>query len=134
MRREEKARDPDDEGNRQAYGDGLHAGDGCALGIFFANAACDHGGGGQAEAEADGENEAEQRFGEADGGDCVCAEAADPEDIDYGEERFQHHFEDHGNGQQQNGAIQAAPGEVLVRAANGFADRLPDRDGPWFES
>ena len=35
---------------------------------------------------------------------------------------------------QQNGAIEAARREVLVRAAKGFADRLPDRDGPWFKS
>ena len=64
--------------NRQADSDGLNAGDRGAFGILFANAARDHGGGGQAEAQADRENQAEQRLGEADGGDGVGAEAADP--------------------------------------------------------
>ena len=123
--------------NRQADGDGLHTGDGCAVGIFFADAARDHGGGGEAEAKADGEDQAQQRFGEADGGDGVGAETADPEDVDDGEQRFQHHFEDHRNGQQQDGAVEAARGEVLVRAAERFADGTPkagwsDRDHDWF--
>ena len=99
FRREEKAWHADEDGDCQTDGDGLHAGDGCALGIFFADAAGDHGGGRQAEAEADGEDQAEQRFGEADGGDRVGAQAADPENVDYREQRFQDHFEDHGNGQ-----------------------------------
>src|SRR5204863_2422613 len=70
------------------------------------------------------------RFGEADGGNGVCAQAAYPENVDDGEEGFQHHFENHGNGQQENGAIEIASGEVLVRATKGFADGTPER-GWW---
>jgi len=103
----------------------LNACDGSACGIFFADSASDNGGGGETEAEADGHDEAEQRFGEADGGDGVRAEAADPENIDDGEERFQHHLQDHGNGEEENRAIEIAGGEVLMRPTDGFADGAP---------
>ena len=65
------------------------------------------------------------RFGEADGGDGVCAEAADPEDVDDGEERFEHHLEHHGDREEQDGAVEVAGGVVLMRAANGLADGGP---------
>ena len=116
---------PTSSGDGQAEDNGLHAGDGGAGGIFFADAPRHHGGGGQAQAEADGEHQAQQRFGEADGGDGVGAETADPEHVHHREQRLQHHFQNHGNGEQQNRAIEVARGEVLVRAAKRFADRAP---------
>ena len=125
VRRVEDARNADERGNREADGDGLHACDGSTGGIFFADAAGDHGGGGKAKAEADGHDEAEQRFGEADGGDGVRAETADPENVDDCEERLQHHFQNHGNGEEENRAIEIAGGEVLVRSAERFADGAP---------
>jgi hypothetical protein len=75
VRRVEETRNADERGDRESNGDGLNACDGGASGIFFADAAGDHGGGGktEAEAEADGENQTEERFGEADGGDGVRA-------------------------------------------------------------
>jgi len=123
----EETRNADKGGDRDSYDDGLHACNSRASGIFFADPASDHGGGGKAQAEADGHNEAEERFGEADGGDGVRAKTADPEDVDDGEKGFQHHFEDHGNGQQENGAIEIARSEILVRATKGFADGTPER-------
>ena len=63
----------------------MHPGDGRVLGILFANAARDHGGDRHAEADRDGEDEAEQRFGEADGSDGVCAETADEENVNHSE-------------------------------------------------
>src|SRR6184192_1905354 len=107
--------------------DGLNAGNGRAGGIFFADAASDHSGGGKAEAEADGHDEAKERFGEADGGDGVRAETADPKNVDDCEKRFQHHFQNHGNGEQENGAMEIAGGEVLMRATNSFANGTPER-------
>src|SRR5439155_10407405 len=71
--------------------------------------------------------EAEERFSEADGGDGVRAETTDLENVDDSEKRFQHHFHDHGNGEQENRAIEIAGGEVLVRAAERFADGAPKR-------
>jgi len=50
----------------------------------------------------------------------VRAEPSHPEDVHHREQRFQNHLQHHGHGQQQDGAIQAAGGVVLVRAANGF--------------
>src|SRR4029077_971590 len=52
----DQARHADEDGDGQADGDGLDSGDGGAFGIFFADAAGDHGGGGEAEAQADGED------------------------------------------------------------------------------
>ena len=109
----------------EAEDDSLNSCDGGASGIFFADAAGDHGGGGEAEPEANGKNQAEKRFGEADRGNGVRSKTADPENVDDGEEGFQHHFEDHWNGQEENGAIEVASGEVLARAADGFTDRAP---------
>jgi hypothetical protein len=103
----------------------LYSSNCCAGWVFFADAAGDHGGGGEAQAEANGEDQAEERFGESNGGDRIRAETADPEDVDDGEERFQDHLEDHGNGQEKDGAIKAARREILMRAAEGFADRAP---------
>src|SRR6266446_2279146 len=53
----EETRDAEDGGDREADGDGLNAGHGCTGRIFFADAAGDHGGGGEAQAEANGEDE-----------------------------------------------------------------------------
>src|SRR6266851_34238 len=105
-------------------------GDACitgAGGIFFADAASDHGRGRKAEAEADSHDEAEERFSEADGGYGVRAETTDPENVDDSEEGFQNHFHNHGNGEEENRAIEIAGGEVLVRAAQGFAYGPPKR-------
>jgi hypothetical protein len=43
-----------------------------------------------------------------------------PENVHHPEQRLQHHLQHHGHGQQQNGAVQAAAGVILMRAANGF--------------
>src|SRR5216684_4035652 len=120
-----EAGNADEGGDCEADGDSLNAGNGGAGGIFFADAASDHGGGGKAEAETDSHDEAEERFSEADGGDGVRAETTDPENVDDSEKRFQHHFHNHGNGEQENRAIEIAGGEVLVRAAEGFTDGAP---------
>src|SRR5713101_350188 len=122
-----EARNADERGDCEADGDSLNAGNGGAGGIFFADAASDHGRGRKAEAEADSHNEAEERFSEADGGDGVGAETADPENVDDSEEGFQNHFHNHGNGEEENRAIEIAGGEVLVRAAQGFAYGPPKR-------
>src|SRR5882672_10985043 len=125
VRRVEDARNADERGDCEANGDGLYACDGSAGGILFADSASDHGGCGKAKPEADGHDEAEERFGEADGGDGVRAETADPENVDDGKERLQHHFQNHGNGEKQNRAIEIASSEVLMRAAQGFAYGAP---------
>src|SRR5713226_8758217 len=49
-----EARNADERGDCEADGDSLNAGNGGAGGIFFADAASDHGSGRKAEAEADG--------------------------------------------------------------------------------
>src|SRR5262249_32278198 len=59
--------------------------------------------------------------------DRVCSETADPENVHDGEERLEHHLQDHRNGEQENGAIEIAGGEVLVRAAQGLSDGTPER-------
>ncbi len=105
----------------------MNACDGCAGGIFFADAASNHGGCGKAEAEANGHDETEKRLGEANGGDRVGAKTANPENVDDREKGFQDHFHNHGNGEEENGAIQVASGEVLVRAAKGFPNGAPNR-------
>jgi hypothetical protein len=125
VRRVEKTRNANERGDCKTDGNGLNAGNGRAGRIFFADAACDHGGGREAEAEADGHDQAEERFREADGGNGIGAETADPENIHDGEKRLQHHLQDHGNGEKKNGAIEAAGGEVLVGAAKRFADGAP---------
>src|SRR5947207_2132396 len=115
----EQTRNADKGGNRDSYNHGLDPGNGCADGILFTDAASDHGRGGKAQAEADGHDEAEERFGEADGGDGVRAQTAYPENVDDGEEGFPHHLENHENGKQENGAIEIASGKVLVRVTKG---------------
>src|SRR5258708_176250 len=120
-----EAGNADERGDCEADGNSLNAGNGCASGIFFADATSDHGSGGKAEAEADSHDEAEERFSEANGGDGVGTETADPENVDDGEKGFQDHFHDHGNGEEKNRAIEIAGGEVLVRAAEGFANGAP---------
>ena len=122
LRRKDAGRDAHTERDHEAEHDGLHAGDGSVFGILLADAARHHGSGGKREAEADGKDQRQQRLGEADGGDSVGAEATYPEHIDNGKERFEHHLEHHGNGEQEDGAVEATGGVVLVRAAEGFTD------------
>ena len=127
LRREQEEGQTESQGGKQAEEDGLDGGDGGALGIFLADAARDHGGGGHAEAHSDSEDEGENGLGEADGGDSVGAEAGDEKDVDDGEEAFEDHLKDHGDGEQEDGAVEAAGGVVLVRAAKGLLDGLPER-------
>ena len=102
---EDKTGNTDEKRDGDSERDGLHSRDGGGLWIFFTDAARDHGRGGKAEAESYCENKHEQRFREADGGDGIGAETANPEDIDNGEERLEHHLEDHRNGEENDGAI-----------------------------
>src|SRR5256885_15564727 len=124
---EDKTGNADEKRDGDSERNGLHSRDGGGFRIFFTDAARDHGSSGKAEAETDGEDKTEQRLGKADGGDGVGAEAAHPENVDYGEERFEHHFQNHRNGEENDGAIEIAGGVVLMRAAEGFADGLPER-------
>ncbi len=126
IRRVEGAWDADERGDCEANSDGLDSCNGSTGRIFFADAASDHGGGGKAEAKADGHDEAEERFGKADGGDGVRAETANPENVNDCEERLQHHFQNHGNGEEKNRAIEIAGREVLMRATQGFAYAAPE--------
>jgi len=125
--REDETRNADKQRDGDSECDGLHSSDGRGFRILFTDAARDHGGSGKAEAETYGKDKHEQRFREADGGDGVCAEAAHPENVDDGEERFEHHFQHHRNGEENDGAIEIAGSVVLVRAAEGFGDGLPER-------
>ena len=122
MRREEAGWDTDDERDEQAQENGLNSGDGCVVGIFLAYAAGDHGAGGHGDAEADGEDQGQHGLRDSNGGYGIGAETADPEDIDDREEGFEHHLQNHGDGEQKNGAVEIASGVVLVGAAEGFTD------------
>jgi hypothetical protein len=120
LRREDAGRDADGERDEQTEDNGLHSGDGGVIGILLADAPGHHGAGGHGDAEADGEDQRQHGLGDAHGGHGVCAEAADPEDVDDGEKGFEHHLKHHGNGEQEDGAVEVAGGVVLVGAAQGF--------------
>ena len=105
----------------------LDCGDGCAVRVLLADAARDHRGRRHAEPHAHREDQGEDRLGQADRGDRVRTEAADPKDVDHCEQRFQHHLQHHGDGEQQDRPVQAARGVVLVAAPQGFSNGLPKR-------
>ncbi len=46
--------------------------------------------------------------------------------VDHGKQGFEHHLKHHGNGEQEDGAVEVAGGVVLVRAAQSFADIGPE--------
>ena len=102
MGRIDGGRDSHGERNHEADHNGLHPRNGCVFRILLADAARHHGGGGERKAQADGKDERQQRLGEADSGDSVGAETADPEHVDNGKERFEHHLQHHGNGEQED--------------------------------
>ena len=107
----------------QSEKDGLHSGNRRIHGILLADAACDHRGSRHGKADANGKDECQQRLGETDGRDSVGPEAAYPENVDDCEKRFEHHLQDHRNGQQKNGAIEVSSRVVLVRPAERLANR-----------
>src|SRR5258706_7538255 len=50
-----------------------------------------------------------------------------PEDVDHGEQRFHHHLEHHGDGEQGDRARDGPLSEVAMRVAeNGVLDRGPE--------
>ena len=59
---------------------------------------------------------------QADGSHGVGAEMRDPEDIDDAEQRFHAHLEDHGHGQEEDGAVEAALGVILMAAKERFLE------------
>ena len=120
-----QTRNADGQRDEQAEEDGLHAGNGRIVGVLLADAARDHRGGRHGKADADGKDQRQQGLGEPDRGHGIGPEAADPENVDDGEKRFEHHLQDHGNGQQKDGAVEVACGVVLVRAAERFTNRGP---------
>src|SRR6476661_3430583 len=97
-----------------------------AFGVLLADAACDHRGGADTEPHRERVDDGEQRFGETDGGDGAGPEAADPEDVGHREDALQHHFEHHGDGEQEHRPADRSHGEIVMHFA---ADRLSD-DGP----
>ena len=123
--REDEARHSDRYGNDQAEEDSLHPGDRRAFGVFLSNAPRDHGGGRQAESHTDGKHQAQHGLGQTDGSNRVCAQPSDPEDVDDGKQRFENHLQHHGHGQKQDGAVEAAGGVILVRAADRFHQGRP---------
>ena len=104
----------------------MHRNVGGGFRILFADAPGHGGGGGNAQAHRHRVEQREQRFGEADGGDGVRAQMRDPENVDHGEERFHHHLEHHGNGEQSDRARDGTFGEIAMRVAE---DCVPYR-GP----
>jgi len=96
-------------------------------GIFFTDAAGDDGGGREGDADGDREDERHDRLGEADDGDGVASETGDPEDVHDGEQRFHEHLQDHGDGEEQDGAVERERGVVVLFAAEGLRDAAPER-------
>ena len=80
----------------------LDRGNGCAVRIPFSNSSRDHRGGRHGKPHGDGKDQGQNRLGEADGGNRVRTKAADPEDVNDSEERFEHHLQHHGDGEQQD--------------------------------
>jgi hypothetical protein len=114
-------RDRDSQKNR------LRGGDGSASGVLFADAAGNHGGGGQADAERDGKYQHQHGFGEADRGDGVCAQASHPEHVDQGKQRLHQHLEHHGDGEQDDRAADRKLGKVLMAAFDRLGNGAPER-------
>ena len=72
-----------------------------------------------------------QAFGEPNGGHGVGAKARDPEHVRDGEQALHHHLEDHGDGEQKNGAANGAGRVIVPRSAQRVADVAPGgSDGP----
>ena len=78
----------------------MNAGDRRTRRIFFADAARDHGGGGKTQAEPYGHHQTEHRLRKTYSGNSVRAEAADPENINDGEQGLEHHLKNHRDGKQ----------------------------------
>ena len=126
MRRQEEERKAERQGRDEPEEDRLHCGNSSAVGVPFADASRDHRGGRHAKPHADSKDQGQHRLRQPDGGNRIRAQAADPEDVDHGKERFEHHLQHHGDGEQQDRPVQAAGSVVLVAAAQGFSNRLPE--------
>ena len=79
------------------------------------------------QADRRGVEDRHQRLGDADGGDGVGAQLADEEHVDHQEHRLHHHLEHHRHREQHDGAADGRFGVVLMRSADRFAQRRPDR-------
>ena len=124
-RSQQQARQSNRQRNNEPERNGLHRGNSRTLGIFFPDAARHHRGGRQTKPHAHGKHQAQHRLRESDGGHGIGSEASHPEHVHHGEQRLQHHLQHHGHGQQENGAVQASGGVILMRPANRLHQRSP---------
>ena len=120
-RANQKPSDAERDRDEQAERDRLHRRARRAVGILLADAPRDRRRRAHAEAHGDRVDDGQHRLGQADGGDGVGAEARDPEDVDDGEDRLQHHLEHHRDGEQQDRAADRALGVLAVMRSG---DRL----------
>ena len=104
LRTEEGADQSQDDGHAQSENDGLHGGDGRALGILLADAPGHRGRGANRDADRHRVDGRHQRLGEADRSHRVRAEAPDEEDVHDREHRLHHHLEHHRHGEQDHRA------------------------------
>ena len=85
---------------------------------------------GHAKAHTHGENQRKHRFRKPDCRYRIRAKVADPENVHHSEQRFKHHLQDHGNGEQEDGSIQTAGGIVLSTSPQSLPHRRPKRRRP----
>ena len=113
------------QGDDSASNEGLEGDQPSSFRIFFPNATRDHRGDSHAESKADSEHQDDQRRSCAYGVQRFRPKLAHEISVHELEYRLHEHFEDHGNGQQADGARHATLRVVLVSASENKADLSP---------
>jgi hypothetical protein len=117
---------PEWHGDDQAERDRLNSGARRAFRIAFTYSAGDRGGRSGAEADRHRVDDGQHRLGQADRRDRVSPEAGHEEDVDDGEDRFEHELEHHRDREQQDGSPDRPFGVLsVVRSGDRLADRRP---------
>src|SRR5438093_1264021 len=98
------------------------------LRVLLADAPRDGRRGADRHADRDRVDEREHRLRDPHGRDGVRAELRHPEDVRDREDGLHDHLRDHGDREQDDRPPDRALGVVAVRAADGFAQRLPEAD------
>ena len=113
LRREEEPGQHD--GHRRQRGDTqrLRGRFGRALAVLLADTARHHGRHPHGEPDGNGIDQRDQRLGEPHRGHGRGAQAGDEEHVHHGEDALHECLQHHGHAQQEDGAVEAAGGEVL---------------------
>ncbi len=118
-----------DQSEKHRYGDtdedGLYGCLGGTTTVLLSDASRHHSGCGQTQADGHSIDDLQHGLGQPDCCESFRTQAGDEKRVRDGKERLPDHLENHWNGQERHGTIEASLGEILLGTSKSFPYRGP---------